>query len=62
VTSAIEWQGSAVTVKLWFEPQPTATGPLGEIEPPAPADAFTVNVFRMNDAAIVWSFWTLVKV
>jgi hypothetical protein len=52
-----------VIAYAWSEPHATAVEPLGEIEPPAPADASTeYGPFALNVAAIVWVPWTLVNV
>jgi hypothetical protein len=49
-------------VKSASVPQAAATLPLGAIEPPVPAEASIVKLFRLNVAAIVWSPVTFVNV
>src|SRR5438105_2919019 len=61
-TSAIVWHASGEIVNDWFAPQPTDTAPLGEIVPPAPADAVIVKVLSENVAEIVCVVWTFVNV
>jgi hypothetical protein len=49
-------------LNAWSEPQFTGTLPVGEIEPPEPADATIVYVFSEKLAAIVWLACTFVNV
>ena len=43
-TSAIAKQAFGVIVNVWLPPLATVTAPVGEIVPPAPAEAVRVNV------------------
>ena len=49
-------------MKVWFAPQPTATAPLGVIEPPVPAEAVIVKLLSAKLATMVWLAVTLVNV
>jgi hypothetical protein len=53
-----------VIVNVWLAPELTVTEPVGEIVPPAPADAAIVNVVVLaaNEAAMVWFAVTLLNV